>query len=139
MEVDKHIYTAGIAGEVFMRNLKDKGVITGSVCNNCDVTFVPARAFCEYCFSELNEYKEFDPIGYVETFTIVFEDVKGNPLDKPKIIALITIPETVGGIVHYLGEVMPEDLYIDMEVRAVLKPPGERKGELTDILYFKPI
>jgi uncharacterized OB-fold protein len=139
MEIDKHVYTAVIAGEIFMKNLKNNGVITGSVCKNCTVTFVPARSFCEYCFSELSEYKEFEPRGYVETFTIVYEDTKGNVLDKPKIIALITLPETVGGIIHYLDEVKPEELYIDMEVEAVLKPRNKRKGELADILYFKPV
>jgi|Deesub1362B_J571_1020462.scaffolds.fasta_scaffold00003_685 hypothetical protein len=138
MEVKKHIYTMGIAGEIFMKNLKDKGVITGSRCDECEVIFVPPRSFCEYCFSELTVYEELEPKGYIETFTIVYEDYHGERLEKPLIIALIALPNAVGGIIHYIREVEPEDVYIDMEVEAVLKPRDERAGNLSDILYFKP-
>jgi uncharacterized OB-fold protein len=37
-----------------------------------------------------------------------------------------------------LDEVDPEQVHIGMRVKAVWKPPEEREGSVTDILYFKP-
>jgi uncharacterized OB-fold protein len=45
----------------------------------------------------------------------------------------------MGGIMHLLGEVDPQKVKIGMRVQAVWKPPKEREGAITDILYFKPI
>ena len=43
------------------------------------------------------------------------------------------------GILHKLGEVDPEKVYIGMRVKAVWKPEEEREGAITDIKYWKPI
>ena len=43
------------------------------------------------------------------------------------------------GIMHILGEVKPEDIYIGMRVKAVWKSEEEREGAITDIKYWKPI
>jgi uncharacterized OB-fold protein len=40
---------------------------------------------------------------------------------------------------HMLGEVDPQAVHIGMRVQAVWKPPEEREGAITDILYFKPL
>jgi len=138
MEVEEYVYPAGLAGEIFLKNLKEKGVLTGSCCEKCGVTYMPARAFCECCFSKIEKYVECEPKGYVKSYTIVYIDKDGNKLEKPEIIALIHIPGAKGGIIHRLGEVEPEDVCINMEVEAVLKPKEQREGSITDILYFKP-
>ena len=36
-------YTAGLAGERFFRAIKDEGRILGTLCTECDITYVPAR------------------------------------------------------------------------------------------------
>ncbi len=43
------------------------------------------------------------------------------------------------GLLHLLGEVKPADVKIGMKVRAVWKPARERKGDITDIRYFRPM
>lgn len=139
MEIEGYVYPAGLAGEVFMRNLKEKTVLTGSYCSKCNITYMPARAFCEKCFSEINSFLEFEAKGYVKSYTIVYIDKDGNKLESPDIIALIYIPGTHGGIIHRLGEVRPEDVYIEMEVEAVFKERDKREGKITDILYFRPV
>jgi hypothetical protein len=63
----------------------------------------------------------------------------GSPLEKPRLMAFIEIGEADGGLVHDLGEVTPEEVFIGMPVEAVFKPAPERTGSITDILYFKPI
>jgi uncharacterized OB-fold protein len=62
----------------------------------------------------------------------------GAPLETPRILAFVEIGDTDGGLVHDLSEIDPDDIFIGMPVEAVFKPPEERAGSVTDILYFKP-
>jgi len=39
----QYIYTAGIAGERFFRELKDNGKLVGTRCPKCDITYMPPR------------------------------------------------------------------------------------------------
>ena len=43
------------------------------------------------------------------------------------------------GIMHLLGEVDPKAVHVGMKVQAVWKPPEQRAGQITDILYWKPL
>jgi len=138
MEAD-YLYTLGVAGERFFKAIKDNSVIMGAKCDKCGVVYLPPRLYCEVCFSELKEWVDVGKRGYVYTYTIAYVDHDGKPLDKPIIYALIRINGTVGGILHKLGEVDPEKVYIGMEVEAVLKPPEQRTGSINDILYFRPV
>jgi uncharacterized OB-fold protein len=82
-------YTYGIAGEKFFRALKERGQILGTHCPQCQRTYVPAASFCERCFLELDEWVEIDPIGEVETYTILSVNEIGSPLPEPVIIAFV--------------------------------------------------
>lgn len=129
-------YTAGIAGELFLRALQEKGQILCSVCQDCEITYVPARSFCERCLAELTDHLDVGTTGVVETFTLLFEDLDGSPLEEPKLIAFIRIAD--GGLVHFLGDIEPEDVEMEMPVEAVFKPKAGREGSMLDIAYFKP-
>jgi uncharacterized OB-fold protein len=61
-------------------------------------------------------------------------------IEKPEIPAVIEIDgaSPMHGIMHMLGEVEPDKVYIGMRVKAVWKPEESREGSITDILYFKP-
>ncbi|MDA2914760.1 zinc ribbon domain-containing protein [Acidobacteriia bacterium AH_259_A11_L15] len=48
------LYTAGLGGEIFFRALKERGELVGTRCAPCKQVYVPARAFCERCFGELD-------------------------------------------------------------------------------------
>ncbi len=131
-------YSYGVAGERFFREIKDNGRIMGTRCPQCDILYVPARLYCERCFSHLDEWVEVPPTGEVHTFSVVYENLDEEPLDEPEIIAFVRLDGTDGGLVHRLGEVAPEDVYVGMPVEAVFKPAEEREGAITDILYFRP-
>jgi len=135
------VYTMGLAGEKFFRALKDEGKIMGTHCKQCDVMYVPGRLYCERCFAHLGEDAWFDAgtLGRIHTFTQVRIGLEGAPLDRPRLLAFIKVGETDGGIVHDLGEVDPNEVFIEMPVEAVLKPQTERTGSISDILYFKPV
>ncbi|HEY45115.1 MAG TPA: Zn-ribbon domain-containing OB-fold protein [Anaerolineae bacterium] len=130
-------YTAGLAGEKFLRAIKDEGKILGSHCDRCGITYVPARQFCERCMDELDETVDVGKEGEVHTFTLLFENLDGTPREEPEIVAFISLGD--GGLVHRLDEVELDDLDIGMPVEAVFKPKAEREGSILDIKYFRPV
>jgi len=129
-------YTFGLAGERFFRAIKDEGRIYGTHCPRCEITYVPARAFCERCLGELDEWIDVGTQGEVHSFTWLYVDADGAPLDLPRLVAFVKIKD--GGLVHLLGEVEPEEVAIGITVEAVFKPQAERQGDILDILYFRP-
>jgi len=137
METD-YRYTLGIAGERFLNEIKENARIMGARCRKCGVLYVPPRMYCEECFEKLEEWIDLGTRGEVHTYTVAYMDMDGNRLAEPVIYALITFGDAYGGLIHKLGEVKPEEVWIGMPVEAVFKPPQERKGSITDIKYFKP-
>jgi uncharacterized OB-fold protein len=135
------VYTVGIAGERFFRALKDEGKILGTYCTNCEVLYVPGRLYCERCFAHLDDESWFDAgtRGTVHTFTVMHIDLDGTPLETPRILAFIEIDDTDGGLVHNLGEIDPDEVFIGMCVEAVFKSPEERTGSINDVLHFRPV
>ncbi len=131
-------YTVGIAGERFLRTLKDQGVITGTVCRTCGLTYVPPSMYCERCFAQLEEWVEVASTGVVETYTILTRSLDGQPLDEPQVLALVRLEGAHGGLVHRIGEVTLDEVEIGMAVQAVLKPANERQGSILDIEHFRP-
>ena len=132
-------YSAGIAGERFLREIKDNARFVGTYCEECDLVYVPAAMFCERCFDELDAWVEVPNRGTVFTYTILFRDLDEQPLDSPALLAYVKLDGTDGGLVHYLGDVDPEDVYIGMEVEAVFKDAAEREGSILDVTHFRPV
>jgi uncharacterized OB-fold protein len=132
-------YTAGIAGERFFREIKDHARIMGTRCSACDLVYVPATMFCERCFAELEEWVEVPSQGEVFTFTVLYRDLDEKPLDPPAILAYVKLEGANGGLVHYLGEIEPEQVHIGLEVEAAFKDVAEREGSILDVRYFRPL
>jgi len=135
MEAD-YMYTLGVAGERFFKELKEKGRIMGAKCSRCGIVYVPSRMYCERCFSKLEEWVDVGKKGVIHTFTIATIDIDGSKLEKPVVYALVKFEGAHGGIIHKIGET--DNVCIDMKVEAVLKSPRERKASINDIKYFKP-
>lgn len=133
-----YLYTYGLAGEKFFREIKDRGVFVATRCDACNVTYLPPRIYCERCFAELNFYHDVGKKGSVETFTICHEAADGSRLEEPQVIAYIRIAGTDGGIIHKIANVREGDIKIGMNVEAVFAEPSKRTGSITDILYFRP-
>ena len=130
-------YTAGVAGERFLRAIKDEGKILGSLCDRCGITYVPARQFCERCMDELDETVDVGKVGEVHTFTLLFENLDGSQREEPEVIAFISLGD--GGLVHKLNDIDLDDLDIGLLVEAVFKPEAERQGSILDIAHFRPV
>ena len=134
-----YLYTYGLAGERFFREIKEKGTFIGTRCDKCNVTYVPPRIYCERCFTELNNFKDVGTKGSIETYTVCHESLEGKKLTQPEIIACVKIDGTDGGLVHRLSGVEPSKVKIGMKVEPVFVDPPKRTGAITDILHFRPL
>ena len=132
-------YTAGIAGEKFFRAIKDEGRFLGTRCEACDLVYVPATMFCERCFAQLDEWVQVSNLGTVFTYTILYRDLDNQLMDPPAILAYVKLEGSTGGLVHYLSEGEPEDVYVGLEVEPVFKDAAEREGSILDIEHFRPV
>jgi hypothetical protein len=130
-------YTYGLAGERFFRAIKDNGRILGAHCPNCQITYVPAAAFCERCLAELNEWVDVGTTGEVHTFTFLHDNYDGSLRQTPEVVAFVRLGN--GGLIHRLGEVELEEVEIGMRVEAVFKPKSKRIGSILDIDHFRPV
>ena len=132
-----YLYTYGVGGEKFFRGIAEKETFLATRCNACNVTYMPPRIYCEHCMEGLNDFIDVGIAGEVHAFTVCHKDMSGNHLHKPKVVALVRIDKTDGGIIHEL-DVSPEKAKVGMKVKAVFKDKAKRTGGITDILHFKP-
>lgn len=138
MEAD-YIYTTGVTGDKFFKELRDNGRFIGTRCEQCDMVYMPPRMYCERCFDKLDEWVPVGNKGTVKTYTVANIGRDGNELENPIIWALINLEGSDTGLIHKLGEIRSEHVKIDMEVEAVLKSKKEREGSVLDIEYFRPV
>jgi hypothetical protein len=132
-------WSTGVAIGAYLEGLK-KGTILGVRCRSCKRIMVPPRMFCEECFKTVDEFVPVQDTGTINTFAICYIRTDASRQKRPQIPAVVELDgATKGmGILHLLGEVKPADVRIGMKVKAVWKPARERKGDITDIRYFKP-
>lgn len=135
----KNVYTAGVAGQRFFEELKEKGRIYGSRCEKCDLTYVPARIYCEKCFAAMEEkdWVDVGTEGTIYSYTLLYKTRSGEPKEEPSVLAAIKI---AGGLlIHRLGGYNGKEPAIGQPVQAEFKPKEERTGSIEDIRYFKPL
>jgi uncharacterized OB-fold protein len=133
-----YVYTYGLAGEKFFRAIKDKATFLATRCDACDISFVPPKIYCDRCFEKLEKYIDVGTVGFVETFTVSFKNMDGSDKAKPRILAMIKIDGTDGGLIHYLEGFDIEEIGLGMPVQAIFKPKNQRKGSIEDIIGFGP-
>ncbi len=132
-----HLYTMGIAGERFFRELMKSGRFLGTRCSDCDHVHVPPSIFCPLCFAALEEWKEVGPQGVVRAVTAAHRGVEGESLDAAETLALIQLDGADGLLAHRIGEA--EGVEIGARVEAVFKDATERVGSILDVRYFRPV
>lgn len=131
----KNRYTAGVAGQRFLEEIKENARIYGSKCSNCQLIHVPPKMYCERCFAELKEWVDVGIKGSVYTYTVAHVEKDGSEKTNPTLVAAVKIAD--GFIMHRLENCKPEDVEIGMEVQANFKPKGERTGSIMDISGFE--
>jgi len=142
-EMDQRIkvnstYYAGRMGSLFYTTLRDEKRILGVKCETCSLVFWPPRTTCGRCFSKLEEKDlvEIGPQGTLQTFTHVHYPEPIHPCRAPFAYGIVKLDGADSGIAHFI-EAGEKRLAVGMRVEPVFAP--ERKGNILDILYFKPI
>ena len=130
-------WTMGIAGSRFFTELRDNKRIMGTKCPQCGQVMVPPRIFCEECFVDAEEWVEVGTQGELITFGDTYLSTDGSLLDEPWMLGIVRLDGADGGLIHYIGEAKPEDIAIGMRMEAVFA--DQRKGNIRDIRYFRPV
>ena len=125
-------YTAGVAGSRFLEALRDRGVFLGSRCSACDYVYVPARLFCERCFSELAADTEVGPGGTLEAVSVGYPGVDGERLHERVAVGLVKLDGADTVLFHRL---IGDGLESGMRVEAVLA--RARTGSILDVVGFQ--
>lgn len=132
-----YLYTTGVAGERFFTELRDTGRILAARCPVCDLSYLPPRTYCEECLRPTSEWVAVEGPATVEAVTVTHVDVHGTRLAAPQVWAILRWDGIHGGLVHRLA-VAPDRARPGLRVRPVLRPRGERVGNITDIRHFAP-
>lgn len=138
----KYAWDNGVAIGKYLEELKN-GKIIAKKCNKCQRIMIPPRMFCELCFRSTDDWVYVKDTGIINTFSISYVHWDASRIkegEQPYLPAVIEIDNASKGmgILHLLGEVIPNEVKIGMRVKAVWKPVEERTGAITDIKYFKP-
>lgn len=130
-------YLAGDRRARYLQALKDKRIL-GSKCSKTGKVFVPPTINSAESFAPADELVEVSDKGFVTTFCIVNIPVIGRDLEIPYVAASVALDGAAISIFALIQECKPEDARMGMRVEAVWKADGERTGDHTDILYFRP-
>ncbi|MDA4114368.1 MAG: zinc ribbon domain-containing protein [Thaumarchaeota archaeon] len=115
-------YTAGVAGERFLRGLMDGKILAG-YCPGCNESSLPARIYCVRCYGGITEYVEVEPVGKVRAVTSAKQDA----------FAFVTFKDVRGGLVHRLLD----RARAGTEVVPRFRPRSERTGSILDLQGFE--
>ncbi len=130
-----HLYTVGVAGGRFLREIKENGRFVGTRCQECSYTYLPPSLFCIRCFRRLEEWQQVGPEGTVRALTTVHLDLDGRRLDKPQRTALIQLHGADSLLIHRIVE----DVQVGQRVAPVFKEPNQRIGSILDVEHFRPV
>ena len=135
--VMRNSYSAGPVRSKFLLSLRDQQKILGTRCPACSWVYVPARSSCPKCFVNTEEGVKVSHEGVLESYTIVYKPEPIHIADTPFALGIIKLDGADTGMVHRLGEIDFKKIRIGMRLRAVFNE--ERKGDIRDIKYFKPV
>ncbi len=130
-------YAAGDIASKFFIELRDNKRIMGTKCTQCNRVYIPPRSTCIRCFGKIKEWVEVDCKGILASYTVVHFSLPVHPLQPPFAYGIIRLDGADTGLTHFLGEVKFCELKVGMRVKAVFGK--NRKGNILDIKYFKPI
>ena len=120
---------------IMLENMKDKKLV-GLKCSRCGTVYMPGPHYCRKCFIPIDEEVEVSDRGQIMTYTIGYADVRGNPLEEPRIAPVVKMDGCDSWIMGVLDGVKPEDVRVGMRVK--VSWAEERTGSLQDMRYFVP-
>jgi len=137
-------FAAGKYMTKFLVELRDNGKFYGIRCPVCKRVQMPPRIVCAACHVKNTEWVELGPEGTLVGFTIMYlpltDPTTGKPHEPPFSYGSVRLDGSDSVLDHFLNiEPEVEKIKVGMRVKAVLRSPEQRVGDLSDILYFDPI
>ncbi len=128
-------YTAGIAGEKFLRALKDGRLVAGR-CSSCNMTFLPPRIYCVRCFGRVETFVEVPAEGRVAAVTTTTVSTRRARKEQATRFVYVEFDGVEGGLIHRAdGGWQPS---IGAGVRPKFVPKAHRRGSILDVEGFEP-
>jgi uncharacterized OB-fold protein len=132
-------YSAGRYASYFFKKLKEEKKIMGIGCPKCRRVFVPPRPACGYCFVKNTGWADLGDEGILWGYTVVqfpfLDPLTGTERPIPYGYGFIELKGASTRLQHFVTASDLKKLRIGMRMKAVFAE--ERKGSLTDILYFQ--
>jgi uncharacterized OB-fold protein len=129
-------YTPGVAASRFLRSV-ERGEIVGQRCPSCHKVYVPPRGACSMCGVATEEELTLTGAGTVTTFCVT--RVPSPGLLPPYVSAWILLDGADITSMFLVQECDPEEVRLGMRVEAVWVDEADRKADLGNIKYFRPI
>lgn len=137
-------FAAGAYMEKFLTELRDHGQLYGIRCPQCQRVQMPPRIVCAVCGVKNDQWVPLGPEGVLAGYTIMYlpltDPTTGKPHEPPFVYGSVRLDGS-DSVVDHLIHVDPDpaQIIIGMRLRAVLRPPEQRTGDLTDIVHFAPV
>jgi uncharacterized protein len=131
-------YTAGTAGEAFLRGLK-AGRIVASKCGTCGEVRLPPRAYCLQCYGRARVDVDLLHYGRLAAFSTAHLGEGGAKLAAGSRTAFgfFTFEGVSGGLVHRILRDGGGHPKVGDPVRPLFAPADRRKGSILDLEGFR--
>jgi uncharacterized OB-fold protein len=131
-------YTAGVAGEAFLRALA-QGRIVASKCVTCGDVRVPPRTYCLECQGRTRIDVELFQSGAIAALSTAFLANDGATLTARSRITFgfVTFEGVSGGLIHRILSEGRSEPGIGDPVMPLFLPREERKGSILDLKGFR--
>jgi uncharacterized OB-fold protein len=105
----------------------DKGILMGTQCKKCGVTYFPPRTDCSQCLSADTEWSEVKGKGKLISYSTLIYAPTGFEGDLPYTIALAEFEGGMKVFGRLSKEIKEEEIAIGMELKYhVVKLPNDR-------------
>ncbi len=126
-------YTAGVAGERFLRGLQGGKLLAG-VCPKCGKSYLPPKMYCVDCFVEVKKFREVAGAGTVSAVTVSQFGMGGERLRAPRTFVFVTFAGVTGGLVQAASG---NGLKVGSRVVPKFVPASKRTGSMLDFEFAK--
>jgi uncharacterized protein len=134
----RYEYTAGTAGEAFLRGLK-AGKIVASKCGTCGEVRLPPRTYCLQCYGRTRIDVELLHSGRIAAVSTTHLGAGGAEVAARSrtTFGFVTFEGVQGGLVHRVVHDGRRDPRAGDPVRLLFAPAEKRKGSILDLEGFR--
>ncbi len=131
-------YTAGVAGEAFLRALK-QGRIIASKCTRCGEVRVPPRTYCLECQERTRIDIELFQSGRIAALSTAHLGKGGTKTPAPlrATFGYVTFEGVAGGMVHRILSEGRREARVGDPVAPFFAPVEQRRGSILDLKGFR--